>query len=276
MRPIRTAAALIALALPVAAENHVSVDTVLATVGGTEITIGDLLAAREVLPEQFRTLPDEQLFGGLLDQVTQQTALAQSVADVPPGVAQRAETARREAIAAYALTQRLEDAVTDEAVRAAYDEQAAALEGMLEYDADHILVETEEEAQEIAQLLADGADFGELAMERSTGPSGPRGGDLGWFQDGQMVEPFQAAVSALEPGEVSEPVETEFGWHVILLNETREQTLPPFEDVEPQIRQSLQREAVSTVVAEVSAEAGIELLEPEGVDPSVLSTLSLD
>ena len=276
MRPIRTAAALIALALPVAAENHVSVDTVLATVGGTEITIGDLLAAREVLPEQFRTLPDEQLFGGLLDQVTQQTALAQSVADVPPGVAQRAETARREAIAAYALTQRLEDAVTDEAVRAAYDEQAAALEGMLEYDADHILVETEEEAQEIAQLLADGADFGELAMERSTGPSGPRRGDLGWFQDGQMVEPFQAAVSALEPGEVSEPVETEFGWHVILLNETREQTLPPFEDVEPQIRQSLQREAVSTVVAEVSAEAGIELLEPEGVDPSVLSTLSLD
>ena len=276
MRPIRTAAALIALALPASAENHVSIDTVVATVGGTEITIGDLIAARRGLPEQFQELPDEQLYPGLLDQVTQQAALAQTVTEVPRGVEVTVQTFRREQLAGHALSLLLEEAVPDEAVRASYDEQVAAFEGATEYNAAHILVETEEEAAAIVAELEGGADFAELAMERSTGPSGPRGGDLGWFQDGQMVEPFQEAVAALEPGAISAPVETQFGWHVIRLNEVRTQEPPAFEAVEAQIRQALQREVASGLIEEVAAAAEIELLEPEGVDPSVLSTLSLD
>ncbi|MGR3541409.1 MAG: peptidylprolyl isomerase [Hasllibacter sp.] len=276
MHPIRTAAAVIALALPAAAENHVSIDTVVATVGGTEITIGQLLAARDALPEQFRQLPDDQLFPGLLDKVTQQAALARAAGELPATVELRADGARREVVAAYALNERLADRVTDDEVRAAYDEQVAGFEAPTEYNAAHILVETEEEAREIVAELDGGAEFGELAMARSTGPSGPRGGDLGWFQAGQMVEPFQDAVAALEPGAISAPVQTQFGWHVIRLNETREVAPPPFEEVAPQIRQSLQREAVGEVIEEVTAEVGVELSVPEGVDPSVLSTLSLD
>ncbi|PRY93022.1 peptidyl-prolyl cis-trans isomerase C [Hasllibacter halocynthiae] len=276
MRPIRTAALLATLALPAFAQGgEVTLDTPLARVGETEITVGDLLAARQALPEQFRALPDDQLFSGLLDQVTQQEALAQSVEEEPEGLPYVVDAARREQLAAIALNDAMAEAVTDDEVRAAYDEQVAAFEGAPEYEAAHILVETEEEAQEVRAALEDGADFGELAMERSTGPSGPRGGDLGWFQAGQMVEPFQDAVETLEPGELSDPVETQFGWHVIRLNDTRTQEPPAFEDVEPQLRQALQREAVGAVVAERAADADIELLEPEGVGPSVLSTMSL-
>ena len=91
----------------------------------------------------------------------------------------------------------------------------------LEYNASHILIETETEAHQVREQLLDGANFAELAQHRSIGPSGPNGGQLGWFREGIMVPVFEAAVMQLQPGEISEPVHTQFGWHVVLLHEVR-------------------------------------------------------
>lgn len=148
-----------------------------------------------------------------------------------------------------------EEALSDDDVRAKYDEQVAS-GSLREYKARHILVEDEEAAKALIKRLDDGEDFAELAKTESTGPSGPNGGDLGWFGEGRMVEPFFNATVALEPGaHSSEPVQTRFGWHVIKLEETRDQ---PFEQASQQIRAAVQREWVESYVEGIKDAATIQ------------------
>ena len=131
--------------------------------------------------------------------------------------------------------------ITDEEIQAEYDEQAALSPGQ-EYKARHILVESQGEAAAIIEELQGGADFETLARERSTGPSGPNGGDLGWFNPNQMVAPFSAAVQAMEDGAYSsEPVQTDFGWHVILREDSRASVPPPLDSVRDTVRQAIQQ-----------------------------------
>ena len=130
---------------------------------------------------------------------------------------------------------------TDAEIEAAYKEQIAAAPP-LEFKARHILVETQSEANSLVAELDGGADFAELAKTKSTGPSGPNGGDLGWFGPNHMVAPFSQAVAALEDGAYSEaPVQTQFGWHVILREESREATPPTLESVRDMIKQRVEQ-----------------------------------
>ena len=174
-----------------------------------------------------------------MDQLVQQTLLAGALEEVPPSVEIQIENETRNLRATATLRERLEGAVSEDAVRAAYEERVAGQEPQTEYRAAHILVDSEEAAREAIAEIEGGAEFADVARARSTGPSGPRGGDLGFFAEGMMVEPFQEAVEQLEPGEVSEPVETQFGWHVIRLEETREASAPPFETLGPEIAAEL-------------------------------------
>ncbi|MGR3412034.1 MAG: peptidylprolyl isomerase [Paracoccus sp. (in: a-proteobacteria)] len=144
---------------------------------------------------------------------------------------------------------------------------------MREYNAAHILVETEEEAKEIKAQLDDGGDFGALAEQHSTGPSGPNQGDLGWFSADQMVAPFAEAVAAMEPGSVSAPVQTEFGWHLIKLNETRMREAPPLDQVRDQISQMVLREKVESEIQRLVEAADVE--KTEGVEPAALNNVDL-
>lgn len=129
---------------------------------------------------------------------------------------------------------------TDEEMRAMYDEQVK-LAPPQEFKARHILVATQGEAVDIISQLDDGADFAELAKEKSTGPSGPSGGDLGWFPPDRMVAEFSQAVQALENGAYSKaPVQTQFGWHVILREDSRESTPPPFDSVRDALKQNVE------------------------------------
>ena len=247
-------------------------DTVVATVAGQDVTAADLRVLLTTLPEQYRQLPPEVLLPGLIDQVVQQQALALTVEEVPAEIERELAAQRRSRIAALALTRHLEDAVSDEDVRAAYDAQVEGFEGAQQYDASHILLESEEDARAAIEAIEGGADFAEVAQERSTGPSAPRGGALGWFGAGQMVPEFEAAVQALEEGEVSAPVETQFGWHVIRLNGTRTAPAPAFEEAEAEIRGRLQSEAVRAHVAEVEAATEIERTPIEELDPALLTS----
>ena len=265
----------LALAAPAAVPARAQdADTVVATVGGTEITLGHMIVARNTLPEQYRQLPDDVLFPGILDQLIQQVALAQSVEDPTKATELQIDNQRTGLLAGEALGRVSQGAVTEEALQAAYEARFADAEPTREYNAAHILVETEEEAQDLVAELEGGADFAELARERSTGPSGPNGGALGWFAAGQMVPEFAEAVTEMEPGAISEPVQTQFGWHVVQLNETRLAEAPPLEQVRGELAQELENAAVEAHIAEVTSAAEVERAEVE-VDPALLSDMSL-
>jgi peptidyl-prolyl cis-trans isomerase C len=150
---------------------------------------------------------------------------------------------------------------TDEQLKAAYDEKFAG-QSNEEFKARHILVKSEDEALAVIETLNGGADFAELAKERSTGPSGKNGGDLGWFDGGQMVKPFSDAVKAMEPGSVSNaPVQTQFGWHVILLEEKRAKEPPTFDSVKQQLASDAQRQDLATYVNSLREKAQVVINE---------------
>jgi len=250
---------------------EVDADTVLATVNGEAITLGHVIATRSALPEQYQALPDEVLFEGILEQLIQQTLLAQAAGELSRKTQLELENERRALIAGEKLDSVMADALTEDALQALYDETYANATPDTEYNASHILVETKEEAEALIQQLADGADFAEMAKEKSTGPSGPGGGELGWFSQGMMVEPFEVAVMALKAGEVTPaPVQTQFGWHVIKLNETRDKPAPALADVAEDLVQKLQDNAVEAAVADLMKTATVERTDLSTIDVSVL------
>jgi peptidyl-prolyl cis-trans isomerase C len=148
--------------------------------------------------------------------------------------------------------------VSDEAAKTVYDEQIAV--AGKEYSARHILVDDEETANEVIKLLDSGSDFSELAKEKSTGPSGPSGGKLGWFGADQMVKPFSDATAALEKGAYTKtPVQTQFGWHVIILDDVRESSPPPFDDVKDRIKLLLANQQLQQYVEKMKSSAVIDI-----------------
>lgn len=250
--------------------------TVVATVNGTDITLGHMVALRASLPAQYGQLPAETLFNGILDQLIQQTLLMQNFeGDVSRRSELLLENERRAIIASEAIETVMSDELSDAEIQAAYQEQYSSAEPETEYKASHILVETEETALDLVAQLEDGADFATLARENSTGPSASSGGDLGWFGPGVMVESFFEAVSALEPGEVSQPIQTQFGWHVIKLNETRLTDVPTLDDVRAEIEDSLRQAAFDAHVEALTEKAQIERMSTGEIDPESIGNLEL-
>ena len=263
-----------AVALPVTAQDEPSVDTVVATVNDTEITLGHMLVARASLPQQYQQLPDDVLFQGILDQLVQQTALADSfTGELPPRVTLSIENETRSLTAGEAIEGVMAEDVSDEELQAAYDAQFKDAEPEKEFNASHILVETKEEADAIKVELDGGADFAEVAKEKSTGPSGPGGGSLGWFGPGMMVPEFEEAVAGMEAGGVSEPVETQFGWHVIKLNETRTGEAPALEDVREELETQVRQTKVQEAIESLTEAAEVDRSAAEGIDPTVLKNI---
>lgn len=267
----------VAGAAPLMADDAATAaDTVVATVNGTEITLGHMILMRSSLPQQYSQLPDDVLFEGVLDQLVNQTVLMQSYEGAMPDRVRTAlENEERSLLAAEAIQATVDSALSEEVLRAVYEEQYAGATPGKEYNAAHILVETEEAARAILSELEGGADFAALAGERSTGPSGPNGGNLGWFEEGMMVSPFEEAVMALDAGELSAPVQTQFGWHVIKLNETRLRDVPSFEDVRSEIESGLQAQVIQTRIGELTESATIDRSGENDIDPAILKDTSL-
>ncbi len=270
-----TAAFLVGFALPAVAAE-INADTVVATVNGVDITVGQMILTREALPEQYRSLPDDVLYEGVLDQLIQQTVLSQSV---PKENSNRVNIALENELrtlrAGEALDAAIASAITDDAVQAAYDEKYSNAEPTKEYNASHILVDTEDEAKAIRKELDEGAVFADLAKEKSTGPSGSNGGELGWFSKGMMVKEFEDVVLTLEKGQISDPVKTRFGWHVIILNDSRFKAAPPLEEVRAEIEAKLEQDAISGVIKALTEKATVVRTKDGSIPTSVLSDQSL-
>ncbi len=176
--------------------------------------------------------------------------------------------AEEQAISEVYLEREIEARITDAMVQDAYQAHLTANPSAEEHHARHILLETEEAAREIIALLDGGADFVELAKERSTGPSGPKGGDLGYFAAEQMVPEFSQATAALEPGQYSaEPTETQFGWHVIKVEDRRIGETVPLEAIESQLREVLAREALMALFDGLREGIEIELVSESTEQP---------
>ncbi|MEM1383046.1 MAG: peptidylprolyl isomerase [Pseudomonadota bacterium] len=244
---------------------EVTPQQVLATVNGEDLTLGDLISLRSDLPQEYQQLPDEILTQGLLDQMIDQTLLAQAAKqenfDERLAIALSIRNQIRAVLANAWLRNKLGERVSEEAMRGVYDERIAEMAPEQEIRAAHILVESEERATEIKAELDGGGDFAELAREHGTDGTASRGGDLGWFVKTDMVPQFADAAFALEPGTVSDPVQSPFGWHLIRVDGSRDRAVPSFEEMLPGLAEEMGQRAQVEILEELRSAATIERSE---------------
>ncbi|MEX0347757.1 MAG: peptidylprolyl isomerase [Rhizobiaceae bacterium] len=243
-------------------------EDVLATVNGQPITEADLDLAVNDLEQQLVNVPAERRRAAALSFLVEVHLLAteaeKSGLSDSAAFQRRMDLLRRRALHTGYVEQEVAATLTEEAVRERYDLEVANTSPVNEIKARHILVKTKEEGMSVIGELDGGADFVELAKQKSTGPSGPNGGDLGYFGPGQMVPPFEEAAFKLDIGAYTkEPVETQFGWHVILVEDKRAQQPPAFEEVREQIRGVLFRETYAKIVSELRGAAQVDISDPE-------------
>jgi peptidyl-prolyl cis-trans isomerase C len=251
-----------------AAAPAVSPDTVVATVGGEAITEADLGFAAEDLTQELGQMPPEQRKPFLLRVLIDMKVMAKAGQDAgmadTPLFQQRLAYLEDRALRRAYFAESIANAVTEEVVRAEYDKFVADFTPADEIRASHILVPTEEEANAVKSQLDGGTDFATLAKEKSIDPGAANGGDLGFFGKGMMVAPFEAAAFALtEAGEISAPVQSQFGWHVIRLEEKRQSTPPAFEQVAGQLQQQVLMTTFDETVARLMEGVEIDIPDAE-------------
>ena len=244
---------------------------IIARVNGEPIWESDIEAAAAILPPEYANYPADVMRPALISQLIDRKLLADAAkrtgVDRDADIMAQAHQAYAQVIGAAFMERALDEEVTDDKVRARYDEFTAGFTPEDEVNARHILLETEGDAKAVLKDLKNGADFGELAQEKSTGPSGANGGALGWFVKGDMVAPFAEAAFAMQPGDLSDPVETQFGWHVILVEDRRKSEAPSFEEVEEQLLQAMQQQAIGEIFRKLRQQAKIERYDLPEADP---------
>jgi peptidyl-prolyl cis-trans isomerase C len=248
--------------LPVRAEEA---NPVLAKVNGAEIRASDVALAEEELGPSLAQMDPaakkENVLSFLIDmKIVSKEAEDKKIAD-RDDFKTRLAFARNRLLMDNLLAVEGKAATTDENMKKVYEDAAKQISGEQEVHARHILVETEDQAKKIAEELKKGADFAELAKKESKDPGASDGGDLGFFTKDQMVPEFSAAAFALEPGKISDPVKTQFGWHVIKVEEKRTRKAPDFEQVKPQIETYVVRKAQADYVAKLRTAAKVERMD---------------
>lgn len=215
-----------------------------ATVNGEEIFLDEVMALTDRLPAEMRQQPLDTYFDRLVDDIidSRLAAAAGNEAGLTedPDILRRMSIAAQRVLAEAWISREIRNRVTEDELKSAYEIYVADTGSREEVKARHILVAEKQTAEEIIKQLDEGGDFVALAKEKSTGPSGPNGGDLGYFGRGAMVPTFETAAFALEAGQYSKtPVQTQFGWHIILLEDKRTAAPPSFDELAPQLRQNL-------------------------------------
>ena len=244
-------------------------DPVVATVNGTKILKSMLVTAQQLLPEQYQKIPLMQIYPALVD----------TVIDMKLSAADARKKRLHETKEFKVLMSRVEDqmlqrtvlqaemdkVLTEEALKRRYDALIADEKSSTEVHARHILVKTKEEANDIIEQLQNGASFEVTAKEKSTGPSATSGGDLGFFGKGQMVPEFEKAAFSLRKGKFTDtPVKTQFGWHIIKLEDRRKSEPPSFESIKQKLQTEISQETGAEYVSGLRKEAKIERFDLDG------------
>ena len=260
--PVLVLAGGLVIAAPV--PNAFSQERILvAKLNGEDIYLDEVLRLVEKLPEEIRQQPLETYFDRLIDDIVDSRLAAAAGNEAgltnDERVIEQMSIAAQRVLAEAWINSELRKSITDEAVQQAYDIFVADEQSRHEVRARHILVKEKAEAEAVIAELLGGEDFAELAKKRSTGPSGPNGGDLGYFPRGAMVPAFENAAFALEAGSFTQtPVQTQFGWHIILVEEKRIAEAPTIEELAPQLRQNLISQNLGRLLDSLRTNARIE------------------
>lgn len=265
---------LAAIALPLAVglrADAQDADMVVARVNGTDIKASDIAIAEEDIGANLAQIPPESRREYLTSYLTDMTLVAQAaegrkLADSDE-FKQRLAYYRGKILMDLLLQSEAKAAVSEGAMHQLYDEAARQMAGQQEVRARHILVKTEDEAKAIIAELKNGADFAELARQKSTDPGASEGGDLGYFPRDEMVPEFADAAFKLEKGQISEPVRTRFGWHVIKVEDKRERQVPTFDQVRDQLATHLVRKSQAELITKLRSQAKVERLEQPVAQP---------
>jgi peptidyl-prolyl cis-trans isomerase C len=269
------AACLLVFAAPVRAQDA---DPVVARVNGAEIRASDVAIAEEEMGQSLAQVPVEARREYVVTYLSDtllvaQAADAKKLADTAD-FKRRLAYARNRLLSETLLAQETKAALTEPAMRAVYDDAVKQMGAEKEVRARHILLETEDEAKAALAEVNKGGDFAELAKQKSKDPGASEGGDLGFFTKDQMVPEFSEVAFKLEPGKVSDPVKSQFGWHIIKVEERRDRPVPEYDKVKEQIETYLARKSQSEMVTKLRADAKIERVEakapvapPPGAEP---------
>jgi len=255
---------------PASAEDKAAdaTDKVIATVGDVELHQSDLQMAEDSLAPQFARLPEDQKRVAALSTLIDVEMLAQKAEkeglDKTEDFKKQMAFFRSRTLHDLYFQKNVAGAISDADIKARYEKEVAAQPPEEEIKARHILVKTEDEAKDVIKQLDAGKDFAELAKEKSTGPNASKGGELGYFTHGQMVPEFETAAFALKPGEYTKtPVKTQFGWHVIKVEDKRNAPPPPLDQVSDQVKQVIMRERYFDVLQKTRDDLKVDVKDPD-------------
>ena len=245
---------------------------IVANVNNEDISLETIIHAMNELPPEIQSQPFMSYYEDLLERVIDIKLFAQEgkkmKLDEEPSVRAAIDFVIEKVLMQAFLSKYVQENIKEENLKASYNNFIADETSREEIKASHILMDTESEAIDVINMLNNGDDFAELAKNKSTGPSGPSGGDLGWFKRGQMVPPFEKAAFSLNKNEISQrPVQTQFGWHVIKIFDKRIPEAPSYESMKSKLIQDLERKIVSKKIQDLRNDALIEKLSSSELEP---------
>ena len=245
---------------------------IVANVNNEDISLETMIHAMNELPPEIQSQPFMSYYEDLLERVIDIKLFAQEgkkmKLDEEPSVRAAIDFVIEKVLMQAFLSKYIQENIKEENIKASYNNFIADETSREEIKASHILMDTESEAIDVINMLNNGDDFAELAKNKSTGPSGPSGGDLGWFKRGQMVPPFEKAAFSLNKNEITQlPVQTQFGWHVIKIFDKRIPEAPSYESMKSKLIQDLERKIVSKKIQDLRNDALIEKLSSSELEP---------
>ena len=255
-------------------QEALSADTPFIEVNGKIIKFGSAIIAFSKLQQSNMNFDKNTIFSQIVQQLVNEELLSQKIDKENKLTLLALEHEKRSAKAAQMVSKILKNFPNDELVRSAYQNLTNDFKGSLEYNASHILVKEEGQAINIRKDISNGKNFEALAKEHSIGPTGKNGGNLDWIDLGSMVPEFSTALMVLSEGDISQPVQTNFGWHLIKLNKTREKKIPEFKEIKAQLIQNLRQKKINDYLNSLSKNSEISFVG-KNINPDEISNIKL-
>ena len=255
-------------------QEALSADTPFIEVNGKIIKFGSAIIAFSKIQQRNVNFDENTIFSQIVQQLVNEELLSQKIDKENKLTLLALEHEKRSAKAAQMVSKILKNFPNDELVKSAYQNLTNEFKGSLEYNASHILVKEEGQAKTIRKDISNGKNFEALAKEHSIGPSGKNGGNLNWFDLGSMVPEFSTALMVLSEGDISQPVQTKFGWHLIKLNKTREKKIPEFQEIKAQLVQNLRQKKINDYLKSLTENSEISFVG-KNINPNEITNIKL-
>ena len=255
-------------------QETLSADTPFIEVNGKIIKFGSAIIAFSKLQQRNMNFDKNSIFSQIVQQLVNEELLSQKIDKENKLTLLALEHEKRSAKAAQMVSKILKNFPNDELVKSAYQNLTNDFKGSLEYNASHILVKEEGQAKTIRKDISNGKNFEALAKEHSIGPTGKNGGNLDWFDLGSMVPEFSTALMVLSEGDISQPVQTKFGWHLIKLNKTREKKIPEFKEIKAQLVQNLRQKKINDYLKSLTENSEINFVGIN-INPNEITNIKL-